>query len=278
MSKNRKELYKQIYRIIYVANINRLIDETLYINMLQKLSMEGFKTYHINDFDKLTLHLQSIGLIDSFNVSILIYLRDMNYKRMSDIAILFADIGKIFSVKKKRMVDRMNKIRKLLKDKLEVIKSFKKFERITIFSNFIDNIDNVRFVDNMINDNSFSQNKKKRMPVKRIKNEWIYYTCTDLIDRLHFIAQNHFTLNQLKYMEVELKHIREIKAMNHTNLEKYYIYVIDTIEKNLREWMMVCRMYIDIEINYVECCDNLLNGVETRLNLKHFSINIRNIQ
>ena len=61
MSKSRKDLYKQIYKVTYIANINKMINETRYIAILQKLNMEGFKTYHIDDFDKLTLHLQSIG-------------------------------------------------------------------------------------------------------------------------------------------------------------------------------------------------------------------------
>ena len=64
-----------------------MIDETRYIDTLQKLSMEGFKTYHIDNFDKLSLHFQSIGLNDSFNISILMHLRDTNYKKMSDVAL-----------------------------------------------------------------------------------------------------------------------------------------------------------------------------------------------
>jgi hypothetical protein len=277
MIKNKKEMYKQIYKVIYIANINRMIDETRYIDILQKLSMEGFKTYHIDDFDKLTLHLQSIGLLDSFNVSILIHLRDTNYKKMSDVAILFTDIGNIFSRKKKRMVDRIQKIRKLLKAKLELLKSFKKFERLTGFSIAPRNVD----ID-MIDDNSdtsiTSSFKIKRMSAKKIQSECEYYIRKDLIERLQFIAQKHFTLDQLKYMNINIKHISEVEAMTHTELESYYINVIDGIDKSLREWIMICRMYIDIEINYIECCENIINGAATKLNLKHFSVNIRNIE
>jgi hypothetical protein len=134
MGKSRKDLYKQIYKVTYIANINKMINETRYIDILQKISMEGFKTYHIDDFDKLTLHLQSIGLKDSFNISILMHLRDTNYKKMSEIAVLFTDIGDVFAIKKKKMVDRMHNIRKILKRKLDMIKSFKKIEKLCGFA------------------------------------------------------------------------------------------------------------------------------------------------
>ena len=133
-SKSRKDLYKQIYGVIYIANIKQMINEIKYIDVLQKLSMSGFKTYHIEDFDKLTIHLKSIGLNDSFNISILMHLRDTNYKKISDVAILFSDIGEIFSLKKRKMVDRMQSIRKILKHKINLIKVFKKLDKISNFS------------------------------------------------------------------------------------------------------------------------------------------------
>lgn len=326
-----------------------MINETRYIDILQKLSMEGFKTYHIDDFDKLTLHLQSIGLNDSFNISILMHLRDTNYKKMSEIAVLFNDIGEVFAMKKKKMVDRMHNIRKILKRKLDMIRSFKKIEKISSFA-ILDGVDKGDRIKEMIDspmpdhsndaygsrgdsydsdsstdskrriedcsmscseseqdisDNLTTNNtaiyyqfrsrkqtktittvdrsktataRKQRMSKQRIESEWRYYTKSDIIDRLHLLAERHFTLNQLRYMNVELKYVSEIERMSHIELERYYLDVVNKIDRALKEWMTICRMYIDIEVNYVECCENMINGNETCLDLKHFSVDIRNIR
>lgn len=301
MSKSRKELYKQIYKVTYIANINRMIDETRYIDILQKLNMEGFKTYHIDDFDKLTLHLQSIGLNDSFNISILIYLRDANYKKLSEIALLHTDIGKIFAVKKKKMVDRVHFIRRTLKIKLELMKAFKKFERSISFNNGPSNNNipetqqnndslkksldqSTECLDDSLSDTDqnyiflYGNLHSKRKPKKTIESMWTYHTQLDLIERLHLIAQKHFTLDQLKYMNVNIMYASAINAMSHFDLENYYINVIEKIESSLKEWIMVCKMYIDVEVNYMECCENILNRYPTQLNLKHFNIDIRNIE
>jgi hypothetical protein len=296
--KSRKDLYKQIYRVIYIANIKKMIDETKYIDVLQKLSMAGFKTYHIDDFDKLTIHLQSIGLNNSFNISILMHLRDTNYKKISDVAILFSEIGEIFSLKKRKMVDRMQSIRKILKHKLNLIKVFKKIEKISNFSimdssNSSDQMNAImvnihtNLSDDLSDDSSvhISDNKKnKKKPLlnkfklskHKIESEFRYYTKLDIINRLHLLAETHFTLNQLQFMNVELKYLSEIEQMSNIDLELYYFDVLDRIDKSLKAWMTICRMYIDIEINYIECCDNIINGNNTKLDLKHFSIDIKN--
>jgi hypothetical protein len=270
MNKNMKEMYKQIYKVIYIANINQLIDETRYVNVLQSLSMNGFKTYHIDNFDKLSLHMQNIGLTDSFNISLLIHLRDMNYKKLSEFALNFRDIGNIFSHKKNKMIDRIRLISNVLKDKLFVIKSFKKIETYDLFKqcncesfNLCDEVD---IIDTSV----------KLMNKKRIENEWLHYTREDIINRLHLLAQKHYNIDQLKYMNVEIKSINELNVMTHDILELYYKNVTHQIEKSLKSWLTICKMYIDIEVNYVECCQCMMKGYPTILRLKHFSIDIKN--
>jgi hypothetical protein len=404
MSKSKKEMYKQIYRVTYVANINRMIDESRYINVLQQLSMGGFKTYHIDDFDKLTVHMQKLGLVDSFNISILLHLRDTNYKKMSEIAVLFQDIGEIFSIKKKKMVDRIHKIRKILKNKLDMIQSFKKIEKIENFKIFLRTgsltpgelvvqkplasetgplvpetigtrplvpgtigtgplvpgtigtgpevpetigtgprdpgtpitgpgvqeltpekiILDHRILENLYpefeqtnntmptlaiesikerNKLSYLSNpepinlsppnnkvivtkllpgnpvpgdpmSRKPMSKKKIEIEWYYYIKHDTMNRLHLLARTHFTLDQLKYMNVEMKQISVIQEFSVEQLEVYYEHVVDTINQSLKEWLTICKMYVDIEVNYVECCEKMINGMSTILNLKHFNVKI----
>jgi hypothetical protein len=86
------------------------------------------------------------------------------------------------------------------------------------------------------------------------------------------LAQKHFTLEQLQYMNVELKHIQIIETMSCEELESYYFTVIDFIENALRQWFITCKMYIDIEINYIECCQGINNGKKTTINLQHFDV------
>lgn len=267
MNKSKKETYKDIYNVFYIATIKNMINEHIYIDVLQKLSMAGFKTYHIDNFEKLTLHLQSIGLNDSFNISILMYLRDTNYKKMSEIAILFDEIGEIFALKKKKMVDRMLIIRKILKQKLDLIKVFRKIEKITNFS-VISESENQLLKLNL---------NKIKMSKSMIESEFKHYIKLDIIDRLHLIAERHYTLNQLQYMGVELKYVSEIQKMSHDDLENYFIDVLNKIDKSIKSWITICRIYIDIEINYIECCQNISNGIKTVLDLKHFTINIKEL-
>jgi hypothetical protein len=131
---SKKEMYKRIYSITYVAIINNLIDEIRYINVLQRLSMVGFKTYHINNFDKLAIYMKSLGLDDSFNISILIHFRDINYKKIADIATIFEDIGIVFSYKRKSMINRINKIRAMIKTKLITMRSFRKMDKMSMLN------------------------------------------------------------------------------------------------------------------------------------------------
>ncbi len=274
--KNKKETFKQIFTVTYVANINKLIDESKYIEVLQNLSMGGFKTYHVNDFDKLTMYMQTIGQNDSFNISLLLHLRDTNYKKMTEIALNFDEIRDILSVKKTTMVDRMHQIRTIIKDKLDFIKAYKRVDTIKSFNAFI-KIGNIPCIRNISTTSNTSNTPKSKMSDTMIGSEWENYTKQDIIDRLHLLCQKHFTLDQMKLMNVELKYVSEISNMSHEHLESYYFDVIKNIESSLKEWLMICKMYVDIEINYIECCDDFLNGKKTTLNLRNFNIDIRNI-
>jgi hypothetical protein len=272
INKSKKETYKDIYNVFYIATIKKMITEKIYIDALQKLNTIGFKTYHIDNFEKLSLHLQSIGLEDSFNISILMYLRDTNYKKMSEVAILFSDIGEIFATKKKKMVDRMLHIRNILKQKLDIIKVFRKIEKANSFSVLNDS------GLQMLSINSITKGfSKMKMTKDMIEAEFKYYVKMDIIDRLHLLVDNHYSLNQLQYMGVELKYASDIHNMTHDDLEDYYIDVLNKIDKSLKMWMIICRMYIDIEVNYIECCENISHGIASKLDLKHFTINIREL-
>ena len=183
------------------------------------------------------------------------------------------------------MVDRVHLIGKFFKNKLKIIKSFKKIDIYSNISKIIDNenpikknyiYDNDQYYqcDNKKLQNNNVQNEKMKIKISKIKNMWKYNTKNEIINRLYLIANEHYNISQLKLMEVEIKSLYEIENLNYELLELYYINVIKKIELTLREWEMLCRMYVDIEINYVECCHALYNNKKTILKLKNFNIKI----
>ncbi|VBB17819.1 hypothetical protein YASMINEVIRUS_282 [Yasminevirus sp. GU-2018] len=321
MSRNKKDVYKNIYKFTYIANINKVIEEDKYVNVLQRLSTEGFKTYHIDNFKQLTHQLHEAGLHDSFNMSVLIHMRDKTYKKISDVAVVFDEIRVIFSYKKHKMLKRINMIQKLLKKKSKMMKSFKKIDMTpvnevvqtsesttkvlttvdTVSNGFLDDVFATVFNsgvgDNNSNDSdtdidsddsvssiksvsksTLIQNRQNTRPQKEqlnqqklklstsvINSEWRHYLRRDILDRLHLLAQKHFTIDQLKFMNVEIKHITEIESMEIDVLRNYYLRVVKKIEESIKELQDLCREYVKIEINYTECCENMINNKPTVL-------------
>lgn len=256
---SKKELYIDIFKITYLSLIYGLISDTLYIDILQKLTINGFKTYHIDDFERLILYMYNTGIVNSFNISVLIHYRDICYKTLSDISKNFDDIRTIFSVKKKKMILRIENISNILKNKRNVLKSFRKNDRY-------DSI-------NMVLSNS-SDNKKRYLSNDIIQKYWDYYTRLDIMDRLYILVDKHYKLNELSYMGVNLQLTSHLNRFTCFELENYYIKTISIIETKLRDWILTCRMYIDIEINYLECCKNIIAHNNCILSLKNFYINI----
>ena len=181
---------------------------------------------------------------------------------MSEVAQNINDIRSIFSLKKKSMVDRIQDIIILIKNKINVIKSFKK-------------IDNYNSINSVLNAN-IPNLSKCYLSKERIKCEWEYHMRTDIMYRLHLLIENHYNLDELKYMNVELKLLSTLNKMSCYELSIYYNNVIKTLDIILKEWITVCKMYIDIEINYLKCCKNIILNKPVKLCLDYFSIDIKN--
>jgi hypothetical protein len=278
MRRTKKNVYKNIYKITYIANVNRVIEESKYIDTLQQLSTNGFKTYHIDDFDKFVNHLLNVGLNDSFNITKLISMRDNNYKNIADMAVVFEDVGRIFSSKKKSMMSRVKKIQTLLKTKLHMMRSFRRVGSSASFRFPMKSEIDTKIVENVlsVNIDSPSTNTSINEPhppmlksytKEKIEEEFKHYLRHDIVDRLHLLAQKHFTLEQLTFMNVQLKCITEIEEMSLTDLEFYYLEVVSTIISALQKYLGFCKRYYDIEINYAECCEAVLTGNPTKLNM-----------
>ena len=107
---SNKKMLKDIFSAVYVANIKRCIDEDRYIQIIKSISDNGFKTYYVKDFDRLTVYLKEQGLNKSYAISILLYLRDENYNKIVEIARQFTDIKKIINNKSKKTVEKVHEV------------------------------------------------------------------------------------------------------------------------------------------------------------------------
>ena len=272
--KSKKEEYKKLYINAYNDNITGSISEVEYVYRLQTLNMKGFKTYHIDNFMLLTDKLHDNGLYDSFNISMLMHMRDLVYNKIADIALIFPDIGNIFAIKKHKMINRINNIQKLLKNKLKCIDAFKRIDNV-IFTNSVkfndfnefDDIDDIDDIDELDDYDIESRVLNDNINYKNQESDLAFYIKKDIIERLHLLVQIHYTIEQLKFMNIKLKLASEIMNMSHEKLRNYYVYVVSTIECIIIRWINTCNEYINVEINYVECCDNMINELPTELTI-----------
>lgn len=237
MKINKKSFYILLYKVIYIAIINNLISENKYIDILQRMNMNGFKTYHINSFDKLSVQMCEYGLNNSFNISILLYLRDRSYKYLSEIAHKNPDIGTILFAKNKNIIDRIGLIIKLIRRKIKILKAFKK----------IDKYDTINLYLNIENPSS-------------IKNQWKNIMRKDILDRLYLLGYKHYSITQLHYMDVDIQLVSALNEYPYEKLEIYYLDTINKIDKSLRGWLMECEKYIDVENNYVKTCQCIMSS------------------
>jgi len=250
---NKKKLFKDIFQAIYVANIKGLIDENRYIRVLQSISENGFKTYHINNFDRLTIHLRELKLNRSYIISILLYLRDENYRKIVEISRYFKDIRSILSMKNKKMVERIHIISKQLREKMAVAKAFSKVERME--SIYQGNMPGAKLSNN------------------KIRAEWFHYNRQDIIHRLHNLVDT-FSLDQLKFIGIDLIRSDILSRTNNVDLQDYYNRTIARIIATIKSWKRICLLYVDVDLGYLETCYDINAGKEPRLKLKSFHIDI----
>jgi hypothetical protein len=233
-----------IYKITYISLINRYIDENSYINILKKLVLKGFKSYEIENYSRLVMYLYDKKFNDAFNISILLYMKDLKYMELLKVAKMFEDIGHIFSYKKESMIDRIKKINILVNDKIKLLKSFVLTD--TVCPNDI-----------------------------KVMNNWIYFTRKEILDRLTLIVEKYITIEQLQFMNIKILHITDIYKMDTHSLTNYYTYFIKHLIDKLNEFIDICKLYIDIEVNYIECCNNINMCLRTVLYLENYEIKIR---
>ena len=214
MIKNKKGLLKYLFTIYYILCIYDYIDIRKYVIGLNLLSLNGFKTYHIKSIENMIIYQEYIGQIECYNILLSFYMRDKYYKIISELSLIFPDIGNIFSNKKNNIFNRIIEILKLIVYKLHILKSFRKIDK---------NLDN---------------------------NYYLYEAIKkDILYRLHLIL-NHYTIVQLKFLNIPLELYSNLKIMNYDNLHKYYFNTINMIEIKLINIIEECSIYLTIEYQH----------------------------
>lgn len=272
MGENIK-LFKNIFEAVYVLNIERYIDENRYIKVLQTLSDNGFKTYHIKDFDRLAVYLKEIHLSKSYAVSILLYLRDENYRKIIDIAKNFGDVKRAINNKKHpniTIVERVHNASKILRKKLEIARAFVKPERVeAIYNNMPGGVSTNR-------GDTGELTTKFKLDRELVIDEWFYQNRTDIINRLHDLIR-HFTIDQLLYMNVEIIAYSTIQKMETITLQEYYNRTIKQVINSLKAWKRICLLYVDVYLGYLEMCFDISNNRDPVLKLQSFQIIVETV-
>jgi hypothetical protein len=307
---NRKKLYITKYLTIFEKCLDNQIKDTEYIREMQELCEKGFKTYHIENFHTYVNKFITKNLINAYNISILINLRDIKYKYFVDVSNAFARCKKIMYTNGKNMIVRINSIQKFCKKMLRMIRSFKKLDTQFV-EPIYNNIDMIKYCyhdmnsdnktidinsddsEDSYNSDDYDSISLKREYMKLLSDEpdllelntidssecnispiiikihkdeksqynardtWGYNFRRDILDRLHLLVRTHYTIDQLVFMGVKLKYLSELQSINVDDLRCYYIDTVAIIHIFFSKLLKTCLEYINIEMNYINCCKQI---------------------
>lgn len=215
----KRDLFIKIFHSTYFKLINNDIDENKFLEMFNKLITKGFKTYHIDNMDDILLTIKNRGFKLVYNIVKFNITRDYVYKDINNFKDL-SFVKKIFGINRVKVKTKILTLIKKINTLLNVIKSFLKFE----FNIFMD-------------------------LEKSIEIVYKY----DMIERL-ILLLNHFSLDDMKMMDVKIKKISDVDKMSFDDLFIYYTEVIDNIESILLQLLKSCESYETVENDYHLYC------------------------
>lgn len=251
---NSKRVLVDVFRAVYVGHINRMIDESRYIRTLQVVSERGFKTYHLENFDKLALHLRKIGMMKSYVISVLFYFRDENFRVIGQVARYFDTIHQMLNLRLD-ILERMKMIDIELERKLMIARAFLKNDKTYAITH-----------PGMIMPNA-------KIDGQLIIAEWLVHNRQDIMNRLHQLVEC-FTLDQLHFMGVQVLKISVIMSMDNNALQMYYDSTIETVIRCIIVWRKTCALFADADRSYRRTCMQINNGVVPQLQLDTHRVKI----
>jgi len=209
---SKKDKNITMYYILYFGFLNNHITSKEYIICLMKLYSNGFRTYHISDFETF---IENMISDNARHISILLHQHNKSHKYISDMSQIFPDI-----IYKKEY--NLKHVHNRLKEKKKLIRSFGKFEELNQM-----NIIEINLI------RSFEEIQRN-----------------EIINRLHQMV-NLFGIAQLKKIGVSLKMSSCILMMNYHDLKKYYIECIDKVLQSIRTHINICENLL-LTINQLE--------------------------
>lgn len=201
ISKKNKNI--TVYKIIYLGLIYKVITEKEYLIYLIRLYANGFKTYHLNNFNLLALNMRD-RYTNACNVSLLLHQHNILHKNIFKIKQFFPDIICEKDIDLKRFVRQ-------LKEKKKIIRSFSKFE-----------------VLNPINLSPISIASFEASQID------------ELVNRLHHFV-HVFGITRLKKMGVRLIPASDVFQMNHQTLRLYYNDCMESVFQCIVKYIGFCK-------------------------------------
>jgi len=216
---NNNDMLK-LFQVFYLLNINKAIEQKMYIQILYILEKHGLLLKTIHNIENMIFHLNKLNLQESYKISILFYFK-------SNITILMSKVLKHYS-KLNRLVNKnsnnlinSNKVctaKKYLQNRLDIIKSFIKLSS----ANKDENINKL-----VINKNNTKFNSILR---------------TEFINRLKNLRK-YYELDVLRYIGVKLISYDDVCSMDIIELQKYYVSCVKNIKRHLTHWIKMICMY-----------------------------------
>ena len=223
----------KLFYVIFLLNISNKISESNYVHVLHQLNHLGFEPTHISDVENMIFYLENKGFKQSYVMTMLLYLKNDIFDSIKDLENNYDKLCENINCDdSNKKIDRIISIKEFLKNRVMIIKAFSKLCPPP-------------------KDEIVMKNMKPILSKATIRLCFNTELKEELINRL-FQIRNHFDLDILKYMDVELKMYKEVKDMDVLMLTKYYMSCISTIKSKLTHWVCLCDAYLDAELSYLK--------------------------
>jgi hypothetical protein len=249
---DKDENLKKVFFIIYLLTVSKKISESNYISILKQINGIGFEVNCIKDVEPMIFYLENNNFKVSYIITMLLYLRYDIYDSINDLIENYTELKRfIYSNKNEKRVNDIINIKNYLEDKVIVIKSFVKLGQPP-----------------NENDELILKDEPK-MDRKTIRHHYNISHREEIINRL-FQLREHFDLDILQYMEVELVMYGELIDYKLRDLHNYYTECVSCIKKKLYHWISLCSAYLDSEISYLKSLKRI--NLNRRNNLININI------
>lgn len=249
-----------LFDVAYLSLVYGIISDKSFMIIHDHLNSHGFKAYSHSHYVNLCT-LISNTFTQSHIYMVIIYLRHTCEFELYAMRKVFRTIDDVFTNRK-----RMTTIERYLKVKTKMEKLMTKLAPFSKKESFSD-------IAYILCDPSFDEKKLKEHDIIEY---WNYYNRDDYITRLYDFGRL-FNLCQLLYLDIDIKHARDLADMSKGDIEKYYNNVIQQAYDSLKRLIVISDACIDVELAYIKLISNLNTDMsinKTNLKLTRHNITI----